>query len=285
MKRIAFPVISAVICLQILSGCKETSQSSNVRVAGESAGQNATIAAKKAQSESEIKQEELKLSELKSYTDIVEFILKNIRGQQADTFGMDQFIKARVWVTMSLYGKNPDAKVLAATRADAGKVGYTAFQTAKGVYLDKTSFSASEDVDQAKLIVRQIVTGLRLETKGLLSGETLSSDGSLSDSQKAQLEEARDVLEEANQTTTTDSQSKVQSLADVPTDANIVVSNENVEQTAPANEKKDTVQASASLDAQDMEGIRVVTEFLMARGNSATATEIKEQLLKYKIIK
>lgn len=284
MKRIAFPVISAVICLQILSGCKETSQSSNVRVAGKGAGQNATIAAKKVQSESEIKQEELKLSELKSYTDIVEFILKNIRGQQADTFGMDQFIKSHVWVTMSLYGKNPDAKVLAATRADAGKVGYTAFQTAKGVYLDKTSFSASEDVDQAKLIVRQIVTGLRLETKGLLSGDTLSSEGSLNDAQKAQLEEARDVLEEANQTTT-DSQSQVHSLADVSTDANIVGASESVDQTVAATEKKETVQASARLDAQDMEGIRVVTEFLMARGNSATVAEIKEQLQKYKIIR
>jgi hypothetical protein len=58
-----------------------------------------------------------------------------------------------------------------------------------------------------------------------------------------------------------------------------------VEQTTPATEKKDTVQATARLDAQDMEGIRVVTEFLMVRGNSATAAEIKEQLLKYKIIK
>ncbi|MFM6927446.1 MAG: hypothetical protein ACKOX6_03235 [Bdellovibrio sp.] len=284
MKRIAFPVISAIICLQILSGCKETSQSSNVRVAGKGAGQNASIAAKKVQSESAIKEEELSLSGVKSYGDIVEFILKNIREQQADTFGMDQFIKSHRWVTVSLYGKNPDATVLATTRAEAGKVGYTAFQTAKTVYLDKTSFSTSEDVDQAKLILRQVVTGLRLQTKGLLSGDTLSAEDGLSDSQKAQLEEARDVLEEAKQAPA-DSQSQVHSLAEMPTDTGIVGSNESADQTVAATEKKDVVHATARLDAQDMEGIRVVTEFLMARGNSATVAEIKEQLLKYKVIR
>ncbi|MGE5087176.1 MAG: hypothetical protein ACM3MG_12795 [Bacillota bacterium] len=284
MKRIAFPVISAIICLQILSGCKETSQSSNVRVAGKSAGENTTLTAKKVQSEAAIKEEELNLSEVKSYGDIVEFILKNIRGQQADTFGMDQFVKSHRWMTVSLYGKNPDATVLATTRADAGKVGYTAFQTAKTVYLDKTSFSTAEDVDQAKLILRQIVTGLRLQTKGLLSGDTLSADSSLTDTQKSQLDEARDVLAAANQTTT-DSPSPAQKLAaEASTDANIVGSNE-VNQTVAAGAKKDTVQAVARLDAQDMEGIRVVTDFLMVRGNSATIAEIKEQLLKYKIVR
>ena len=179
MKRIAFPVLGAVICLQILSGCKETGQSGNVRVAGKSAETNATIAAQRVQKESTIKSEELNLNELKSYGDIVEFMLKNIRGQQADTFGMDAFIKSHRWVTMSLYGKNPDATVLATSRTD-GKVGYTAFQTAKAVFIDASSFKDAEDVEQARLIIQQIVTGLRLQTKGIVNASTLSAEVGLS---------------------------------------------------------------------------------------------------------
>lgn len=291
MKRIAFPVLGAVICLQILSGCKETGQSSNVRVAGKSAGANATIAAKKAQEESAVKDTELKLNELKAYGDIVEFMLKNIRDQQADTFGMDAFVKSRQWVTTSLYGKNPDASVLAASRSE-GKVGYTAFQTSKAIFIDFNSFDHSDDVEKAKLIVRQIVTGLRLKTKGIVSFTQLS--GEANGTQQAELDEARDVLAQANQAPEhTESNDSVENkLSDMPSDANIVgsadSSNLNIDdqQAIAGATKGNTIgQKVERLDATDIEGIRIVTEYLMARGNSAQLAEIKEYLVKYNIIR
>lgn len=277
MKRIALPVLGAVICLQILSGCKETGQSSNVRVAGKSADKNATIAAKTAQKESAIKEEELSLDQLKAYGDYVEFMLKNIRGQQADTFGMDAFIKSHRWITLSLYGKNPDATVLASSRTD-GKVGYTSFQTAKAVYFDTTTFSEAEDVLKAKMILRQIVTGLRLQTKGVVNSlETSAEDNA----QQSQLDEARDVLDQANKA------SVESQLSEMPSDSGIVGSSEaqNNGEVSTDISKDNSIQTKARLDATDVEGINAVTEYLMARGSSAKIDEVKAYLLKYKIIR
>ncbi|QLY25155.1 hypothetical protein [Bdellovibrio sp. KM01] len=315
MKRLALPVIGALICLQFTAGCLDTGHSkSGVRVAKGSMNGKTAKEAKRIAEQSAIKEEDFNFQDDDAYRNYIDPVVSNLKVNGDDSIGFVKTITSRKWSVLSLYNKTAPADVFFIPQVKASKdpndksTLVLAWISPTKLQIDKSTYESYLTEQKGGILMRFIMTVLRLETKGQLaaySAQAQLATASLSDelveamSQDIQDDdqaEANKIAAQSESDEESEGASKDDTVASIVSDGGKRKGSpvdkckeetdqpqlpECVKRQQDVNEKR----RKALLDKTDMENIEKAADYMILNGRNAKVSDIKAKLKELTIIK
>jgi hypothetical protein len=316
----ALPFIGALICLQFTAGCLDTGHSkSGVRVAKGSMNGKTAKEAKRVAEQSAIQEVEFNFRDDDAYRNYIDPVVSNLKANDNDSIGFEKTIKSKKWSVLSLYSKTAPAevffipKVKASSDANAQELVLAWVSPAK-LQIDKSTYESYLKDQQGSILMRILMTIMRLETKGQLAAyaaqaqlvsASLPSD--VAEAMSQQLSEDKTAVETA---ATAAEQAEVK--AEEQTDEQEAAKDDEVASLVSGSEgrkglpvdkcKEDTGESQlpecvkkqedvnekkrkALLDETDIKNIGLAADYMLQNGRNGKIEDIKAKLKELTIIK
>ncbi len=313
MKRLALPLIGALICLQFTAGCLDTGRSkSGVRVAKGSMNGKTAKEAKRIAEQGAITEVDFNFTDDDAYRNYIDPVVSNLKVNDNDSIGFEKAVKARKWTVLSLYNKTAPADVffIARVKATSDKndpnMATLAWVSPTKLQLDKSTYESYLKADQGSILMRILMTIMRLETKGQLAAyaaqaqivsNEVPSEVATALSQELQDGSADDAEKVKTETQVTDSEDSSgdgdiasavpnKNRRPMPVDkCNEETGNPDLPECVKKQDDVNEKKRNALLDKVDKENIEKAADYMLQHGRNGKIEDIKAKLKELTIIK
>ncbi|WP_413292472.1 hypothetical protein ACLSU7_13775 [Bdellovibrio sp. HCB185ZH] len=314
MKRLALPVIGALICLQFTAGCLDTGRSkSGVRVAQGTMNGKTAKEAKRIAEQSAIQEVDFNFQDDDAYRNYIDPVVSNLKVNGDDSIGFVKTVTSRKWSVLSLYNKTAPADVFFVPRVKASQdpndksTLVLAWISPTKLQIDKSTYESYLTQQKGGILMRFIMTIMRLETKGQLAA--YATQAQLANAPLS--EEIVEALSQENQDQDQAEANKIAAQSEAEADEGAsqdntvasIVSDSGKRKGAPVDKCKEETdkqqlpeciknqedlnekRRNALLDKTDMENIEKAADYMIQSGRNAKISDIKAKLKELTIIK
>ncbi|WP_413558878.1 hypothetical protein [Bdellovibrio sp. HCB209] len=235
-----------------------------------------------------------------AYRNYIDPVVSNIKSNDGDSIGLEKVIKARKWTTLSLYQRTPPTKVYLAPKIKDSTIAWISADT---LQIDRSTFDSYLKEEQGKILMRLLMTIMRLETKGELSAyltqaQTTTTAAAAPNAEiPAEIAAELELQENAAQTASDEAEAMeagedavAMAVAPNTRKALPVI---NCEDEKNANNAKCLYESFDAAEAlrkklltdEDKKNIELAADYLLQSGRSGKIADIKAKLKELTIIK